>query len=300
MTVALPFLGSCTSFELVTEFTKERPIFDQNGPVASDGTHYKIGLPYRINGTTYYPKVDYDYEEVGMASWYGESFHERKTANGAIFHMHAVSAAHRTLPLPSLVEVENLSNGRKLVVKVNDRGPFHSNRILDLSMRAAELLGFKNKGVAKIRIKILAEESRRLAAKMQDQKTLVAAAEPKPSEVSLIRVDDGTKDVTEQVVIAPLKKLVGTQTNADILIPPREGVYVQVAAFSKFQFAMMVRKKVSGYTSTIGLVPQLNGGSAQIYKVLVGPFIDIAAAAQARNHLLRQDFPGAHLITWRS
>ena len=93
---------------------------------------YKIGDPYQINGTWYYPAEDWSYDETGIASWYGEDFHGKYTANGEIFNLNAVTAAHRTLPMPSVVQVTNLENVRSIQVRVNDRGPFARGRILDL------------------------------------------------------------------------------------------------------------------------------------------------------------------------
>ena len=122
---------------------------------------YKIGTPYKINGKWYYPAVDYDYEEIGIASWYGPGFHGKKTANGEIFDQNKISAAHRTLPMPSIVRVTNLDNGKVLPkVRVNDRGPFAGNRIIDLSKKAAQELGFVNTGIAKVKVEILENDSR--------------------------------------------------------------------------------------------------------------------------------------------
>jgi len=129
------------------------------------GTGYKVGNPYQIGGIWYTPVEDYDYEEVGIASWYGSEFDGRRTANGEVFDKDKVSAAHRTLPMPSVVEVTNLENGRTLVVRVNDRGPFARGRIIDMSERAAELLGFAEQGTAQVRVRVLPDES--MALKMQ-------------------------------------------------------------------------------------------------------------------------------------
>jgi len=114
---------------------------------------YKVGKPYQVRGVWYTPKEDPRYDETGVGSWYGEQFHNRHTANGEVFDMDLVSAAHKTLPLPSLVEVTNLDNGRKMVVRVNDRGPFIDGRIIDLSRAAARELGYENKGVARVRVR---------------------------------------------------------------------------------------------------------------------------------------------------
>jgi rare lipoprotein A len=124
---------------------------------------YKVGNPYQVEGKWYYPKVDLAYEESGIASWYGPNFHGKKTANGEIFDMTLIGAAHKTLPMPSVVRVTNLENGRSLIVRINDRGPFVRGRIIDLSRRAAELLGFSNKGTAMVHVRLLPEESRRAA-----------------------------------------------------------------------------------------------------------------------------------------
>jgi rare lipoprotein A len=125
--------------------------------------YYKVGAPYQINGVWYYPRVDFNYDETGTASWYGEAFQGKPTANGEIFDLTQVSAAHKTLQLPSVVEVTNLQNGRALKVRVNDRGPFAGDRIIDLSRRAAQLLGFERAGTAPVRVRIMKAESIKVA-----------------------------------------------------------------------------------------------------------------------------------------
>jgi rare lipoprotein A len=115
----------------------------------------KIGKPYQVGGIWYVPREQPGYDERGVASWYGQQFHLKATANGETFDMNALTAAHTTLPLPSMVEVTNLDNGRKLVVRVNDRGPFHDNRIIDLSRAAAMELGFHRQGLANVRVRYL-------------------------------------------------------------------------------------------------------------------------------------------------
>lgn len=114
---------------------------------------HKIGNPYQIGGRWYHPADDRDYEETGVASWYGPTFHGKATANGERFDENDISAAHRTLPMPSHVIVTNLENGRTLTVRVNDRGPFAHDRIIDLSRRSAQLLGIEQKGTARVHVK---------------------------------------------------------------------------------------------------------------------------------------------------
>lgn len=123
--------------------------------------HYKVGSTYKIKGKSYTPKQVKHYTKVGVASWYGSEcgFHGSKTANGDVFNKNMLTAAHKTLPLPSLVEVTNLKNGRSLIVMVNDRGPFKYNREIDVSEKAASVLGFKKKGIAKVRVKYLHKET---------------------------------------------------------------------------------------------------------------------------------------------
>jgi rare lipoprotein A len=123
--------------------------------VPKGGGVYQIGKPYQVAGFWYTPREDPGYDQVGSASWYGELFHGRRTANGEIYDMDRLSAAHPTLPLPVYARVTNLNNGRSIVVRVNDRGPYARDRIIDLSRRSAELLGFRNYGTATVRVKFL-------------------------------------------------------------------------------------------------------------------------------------------------
>ena len=169
---------------------------DASGFVRSRG-YYKVGAPYQVNGVWYSPRVDYAYDETGTASWYGEAFNGKSTANGETFDLTQVSAAHKTLQLPSVVEVTNLRNGRALKVRVNDRGPFAGDRIIDLSRRAAQLLGFERAGTAPVRVQIMKEESikvaeaamrgdigqTRLASEPRSTPTRIAVVGPNPSAV---------------------------------------------------------------------------------------------------------------------
>src|SRR5260221_4804660 len=146
---------------------------------------YKVGKPYQIDGAWYYPAEDWNYNETGIASWYGEAFHGKDTANGESFDLNAITAAHRTLPMPTIVEVTNLENGRTLQVRVNDRGPYARGRIIDLSRRSAQLLGFEGQGTAKVRVKILVPESIQVASLARhnggDDKAIAAIDPPKPA-----------------------------------------------------------------------------------------------------------------------
>lgn len=151
------------------------------------GGIYKVGNPYKIGDRWYYPKEDYNYSETGIASWYGEDFNGKMTANGEHYNMNTLTAAHRTLPLPSIVKVTNLQNGRSIVLRVNDRGPYVKDRIIDLSKRGAQLLGYMGQGTTKVKVEIMAKESialkeAMLNGKVSDEKALANAMQaPAPS-----------------------------------------------------------------------------------------------------------------------
>ncbi|WP_350333985.1 septal ring lytic transglycosylase RlpA family protein [Coralliovum pocilloporae] len=142
-----------------------------NKKIPRGGGRRQVGKPYKIAGRWYHPKEDPNYSRVGQASWYGEAFHGRLTANGEIFDMNTLTAAHTTMPLPSYARVTNLSNGRSVIVRVNDRGPFAHDREIDLSKRTAEVLDFKHKGLAKVKVEYVGQA--RLDG--QDQAFLLAS-----------------------------------------------------------------------------------------------------------------------------
>ncbi|WP_394708239.1 septal ring lytic transglycosylase RlpA family protein [Breoghania sp.] len=127
-------------------------VVSKGSSVPKGGGRYVVGKPYKIAGKWYRPKVEPNYDKVGLASWYGPTFHGRMTANGEIFDKNALTAAHPTMPLPSYARVTNVKNGRSMIVRVNDRGPFHGNRVIDLSSKVADMLDFKSNGTAKVRV----------------------------------------------------------------------------------------------------------------------------------------------------
>tara|TARA_B100001059_G_scaffold168897_1_gene168719 strand:- start:5863 stop:6666 length:804 start_codon:yes stop_codon:yes gene_type:complete len=160
--LVLFFLSACAELNLVNHISKKVINTSKN---EEDNTiykkekeiipYYKVGNPYSINGIQYIPKEDPDYFEEGIASWYGPKFDGKLTANGEIFDQYAVTAAHRTLPIPSLVKVTNLENNRSIVIRINDRGPFVGDRIIDLSYKSAQLLGIIQKGTGKVRVEVI-------------------------------------------------------------------------------------------------------------------------------------------------
>ena len=237
----------------------ERETVDAAPPPPQEGT-YKVGEPYDIDGITYRPAVDEEYDEIGIASWYGPKFHGRRTGNGEIFDMNAVSAAHQTLPMPSMVRVTNLENGRSLAVRVNDRGPFVRGRIIDLSRRGAQLLGFRYKGTAQVRVKIMPEESRRAAE--------IAKRTPRPSMVAM---------PADGVVFESLPQSAGPVETASLPAPgtPIERVYIQAGAFLNPDNANKLKNSLAPLGRAV-VAPR--GDGPLLYRVLLGPFADIARA----------------------
>ncbi|MEQ8935726.1 MAG: septal ring lytic transglycosylase RlpA family protein, partial [Amphiplicatus sp.] len=188
-------------------------------PDGAANAHYKIGKPYQVNGRWYHPHEQPDYDAVGVASWYGDEFHGRPTANGERFDKNRLSAAHTTLPLPSVVEVENLENGRRVMVRVNDRGPFVGDRMIDLSHAAARALGFDQKGLAKVRVRYLGRAELAALAPRPGEKALpvkraaprVTVGEPAPAVQSVqaaplppavapLETDDAPPDIIAQLI----------------------------------------------------------------------------------------------------
>src|SRR6266571_3931073 len=170
-------------------------------PVPKGGGTYRIGKPYTVGGRIYVPEEDVNYREEGMASWYGDDFHGRLTANGEVFDMGSLTAAHPTLPMPCYARVTNLSNGKSLIVRINDRGPYHGNRLIDVSNKAAELLEFKGNGVARVRVEYVA----RAPLEGSDDRQLVATLRtgiPAPSP-SMVQVASARSFVPEISATAP-------------------------------------------------------------------------------------------------
>ena len=155
-------------------------------PVPKGGGTYRVGKPYTVAGRVYVPEEDSEYREEGLASWYGDDFHGRLTANGEVFDMASLTAAHPTLPMPCYARVTNLRNGKSLIVRVNDRGPYHGDRLIDVSNKAAELLEFKGNGVARVRVEYVG----RAPLEGSDDRQLIATLRtgvpaPSPSTVRI-------------------------------------------------------------------------------------------------------------------
>ena len=161
-----------TPLESEDEAFKDSAAIEMDEEIKSDGDGskysgvFKVGNPYEVFGVSYFPQNYEDFEEVGTASWYGDAFHGKPTANGEIYNMNEMTAAHPTLPLPSMARVTNLKNGKSVIVKVNDRGPFAKNRVMDVSEKAAIALGFKEQGTTQIKLEILRNDTDEMLKKL--------------------------------------------------------------------------------------------------------------------------------------
>ncbi len=243
-------------------------------PASGEGGHYKLGRPYEINGRWYQPRYDPSYEARGIASWYGEPFHGRTTANGERFDKYRLSAAHTTLPLPSLVEVTNLENGRSLVLRVNDRGPFVGDRVIDLSEAAAEELGFKHAGLAEVEVRFL-----RLAD--------AAGAPPRPEPTA-----PRTTTTTAAATASPVR---------DRPVAARRAVaescahwYVQAGAFRERERAYTVAATVERLFDDPVTGHRIHRGG--LTRVRVGPFAGRDAAHRALATVAGEGYGDAFLL----
>jgi rare lipoprotein A len=152
LVLLLPLMANCAGGDRLKNTNYSPKVVADGEPVPRGGGSYRVGNPYTINGRTYYPEENPRYRAEGIASWYGADFHGRQTANGEVYDMDAISAAHPTMPLPSYARVTHLENGRSIIVRVNDRGPYAHDRIIDLSKGAAKALGAHGQGVARVRV----------------------------------------------------------------------------------------------------------------------------------------------------
>ncbi|MBT3358476.1 MAG: septal ring lytic transglycosylase RlpA family protein [Rhodospirillales bacterium] len=286
-------------------------------PASKPQGRYKVGTPYQIEGAWYSPAVDYEYRETGIASWYGSKFHGRKTANGERYNMNELTAAHRTLPMPSFVRVTNLGNGRSIVLRINDRGPFARGRIIDVSRRGAQLLGFERQGTARVEVSILADESRAIARRLRGQSqiasvgspltvdsvpTVSVSAEtlpPPPGAVQAAErpIDDlpkptlaisNTVAVETQELPNPVAETVSTTAVVSTEI------YIQAGAFSVFENANRVRAMLNSIGNV--KISQILVGNRDLYRVRVGPITEVETADAVLETVVRAGYNDARII----
>ena len=282
----------------------------QNIPLVVAQPKYKIGNPYEIKDIWYYPKRDLTYEETGIASWYGEKFHGKLTANGEIFNKDIISAAHKTLPMPSMVRVTNLDNGNVLNVRINDRGPYIHGRIIDLSEKAADLLGFKDVGIARVRVKILVEKSLWLERSAKEGKfpgseiasykslefpSINSASRPKVAIIKTV-TDDKEIIVKNNQNKTNFTEILASsrQGNLRKVTPQETKVWVQIGAFASTLNANKVASKISHiYDSNITTIEHKG---RILHRVRLGPTQEIEKADEILMKVFELGYNGSKII----
>ena len=252
---------------------------------------YKIGKKYNVGGKYYYPKKDLYYNKTGIASWYGPKFHGKLTANGEIYNQYALTAAHKTLPLPSAVKVTNLKNNKSIVLRINDRGPFVNDRIIDLSSKAADILDLKREGTGLVRVQILREKSLYLE-KLAKQGSFPEINELKETELPNIIIP---KKVAVKIKDTKNQKIVTKKINYNLKNLNKEyKIYIKLASFSSKKNAEIMKKKVS-YIDKLKIykIYELN---KTLYQVKAGPFLSVEKVDQLHSLLLQKGMQGAKII----
>jgi rare lipoprotein A len=272
---------------------------------------YRVGNPYQIAGTWYYPREQPDYDETGVASWYGPGFYGNLTADGEIYTAQDLTAAHRTLPMPVNVRVTNLDNGQSLILRVNDRGPFAKGRIIDVSERAAKLLGFSNQGTARVRVQYVARadlpsgKQQPFGAGAPPEVATAAKAAPAAGvEVGALAAIPGTNQAPVKPVAsmptasAPLLQAgrdPGALPNGQVsrvAVPPVTRLFVQLGAFGNYQNAARLAARFGGDVKISAI--QRNGQT--LYRVRTGPFDKTDDADAALTRLLNQGANDAQVV----
>ena len=272
---------------------------------------YRIGKPYQIGDTWYYPREQPDYDETGIASWYGPNFAGQLTADGEIFDPQSLTAAHRTLPLPVNVRVTDLENGRSVILRVNDRGPFAKGRIIDVSAQAARLLGFYDKGTARVRVQFLARadlpngEPQPFGAGTPSEITTAAAAAPTSvvEQTSLPPIPGAPVEQPQaQAPAAPTPPPPQTVANSaaglptgqvtQVPVPAATHLYIQVGAFSSYKNARRLADRLGGGLQITAV--QRNGQT--LYRVRLGPFDQTAQADAALTDMMNRGANDAQIV----
>lgn len=245
--------------------------------------HYKIGTPYKIDNTWYYPKADPSYSEVGMASWYGPGFHGKQTANGDKYNQTAFTAAHRTLPLPSMVKITNLANNRSVIAMINDRGPFSKKRIIDISEKTAIALDIKRQGVGKVQVDFLPDETTEMLASLHlppiEGKYATAAneyKEPAENENMLSFVSTASAAEDRQ----------NTET--------AKHIFIQAGAYGSKGKAENIASKLSKF-GKVG-VKSVKMHNKTMYRVRLGPIKNATYANQLLGKVIQLGNPHAIII----
>ena len=268
------------------------PKYTGPDPIPIGGGHSKLGKPYSIAGKRYRPKADPDYNETGIASWYGPKFHRRMTSNGEWFDMNRITAAHKTLPMPSFVRVTNLKNGRSLVARLNDRGPYAHDRIIDMSRRAAQMLGFRRQGTAPVRVEYLGpapmngDDYYAAQRKLNGQKVARSAKR----NLSGRRPARRYPELLELASAGP--EYSGASTDPALIAG--NALYVQAGSFTDPANARRAERRLS----SIGAVETVRAvaGPTVFYRVRVGPLPDVGRADDILSRVITAGHHDARII----
>ncbi len=258
------------------------------GRIAEPSPHYKVGSPYQVNGRWYQPAEDDAYDKIGVASWYGRDFHGRKTANGEVFDMNRLTAAHTTLPMPSLVEVENLENGRRIVVRINDRGPFASDRIIDLSRAAARELGFEQQGLANVRVRYVGPAA--LPGQQLSRPVVMQQPARKPVQAAPVSVATGSPASDNAAGLRT-----GLQNAAASPPAPTTLYLIRIAALSNLSNIDRLRAEMAPIGPLrMARVDKPDG--AVVYRINMGPYADENEALERLEAVRKAGYGDASLI----
>ena len=304
---AMP-LADCSSSSDFAAGTKASPrVVALGQPVPKGGGVHKLGKPYKVAGNWYIPREEPGYRKQGTASWYGEDFHGRYTANGEIYDMETLSAAHPTMPLPSYAEVTNLDNGRKVVVRVNDRGPYAYDRVMDVSKKAAELLGFKRKGTTRVEVAYIGpaplDGADGWAVNIPHgapATSFAAAAEPAPlpQVMPIVTAQANNEPVQrgfEQPQILPASFTPPVAAAPAAVLAP--GSYVLAGTFRDPGNARRLGETIAMQGFPVDIAPLVANG-AQMYKVRVGP-LSPQGASRAFSLAVSAGAAGARIVEIR-
>lgn len=273
------------------------PYYAKAGPLPKGGGRYLVGDSYEVAGVRFTPKEQPNYDKTGVASWYGPQFHRRMTSNGEWFDMNELTAAHATLPLPSYAKVTNLENGRTVVVRINDRGPFVGTRIIDMSRRSAEVLGYKPKGTAKVRVQYIGpaplnDQGQQLAALNQELRNGTSVR-----QMTALLNGDAINRPTQLAAAEPdydsdqPEPTIASATN-DYQSPQ---YFIQVGSFADPYNAERAREELAD--SGPVQVEQLIGVAGPLYRVRIGPIRNEDQAQVALRQAVDLGHPDARLIT---
>ena len=271
------------------------PYYRGRGAIPFAGGRFQVGNAYKVAGRTFTPHEQPGYNKKGLASWYGEAFHRRMTSNGEYFDMATLTAAHATLPLPSYAKVTNLENGKTVVVRINDRGPFVDTRILDVSKAAADVLGYRRQGTAHVRVQLIGP------APLNDNggRQVLAMNEAMQNGASVNQLASLSQGNDVQVASVQRRRHQVDQVQQVAYVPPAQQTYtsgyiVRVAVYHDLDEARLAYEQVAtlGPSQIIKAV----GANGPLYRVQIGPLDNSQDANTALTNVEASGFEDARIV----